>query len=555
MLASNKVDGSAIAYIDETGVAAPITASGALTVSASDGSGVYSNVKLVSSSIVTSDGGTGTLDQQVAQANGSPKPSFTSLPQSGGVHDDQTLAYGDTVLIGAGYDTPDYTVGAQNPATTQLAGGDVIADGATLYRYTGAGGAFDLADDAAILADPTDFLQIGGQEGQTYEYMGPPADTTQTPPYSGASVDLYNTDYANLAYWKLVPVVDVIPSGLKTPTPSTTTPSAPAAETGGAGNVGATSNDSSGAAKPSSATAVGGVLVLNDDRSATQAYILNAAITADSVAVSAIDSATISAVNDSTVVAQTSTLGSGSDLALNGIIATNLVQNSATADVTSSTLSATDPATPPTSGADAPTELSIVAQNDATIDAINDAQTSGGGKAAGIILAFNTIGYQSSNFLFNAVDALLGNTEVTGAFGASPTSDVSAYAQDSTLDATDGSVAITATLSARIDALTTNETSSLGAALENASSTAIGAILAKNATNSTAQAYVTGGSVSAGGDVTIAGADKSSIDAVDNQVVSSVLQGTSVVDDNLLESTPTRSSRAISSRPSPAYRW
>ena len=60
-------------------------------------------------------------------------------------------------------------------------------------------------------------------------------------------------------------------------------------------------------------------------------------ITADTATVSAIDHATIQATNDSTVTAGSSSLGSNSNnIALNGIIATNLIQNSATAEVTTS---------------------------------------------------------------------------------------------------------------------------------------------------------------------------------------------------------------------------
>ena len=94
---------------------------------------------------------------------------------------------------------------------------------------------------------------------------------------------------------------------------------------------------------PSNATAVGGILVLNDDRSATHAYILNATIKrrhGDGLGAST--KATIQATNDSTVTAGSSSLGSKSDsLALNGIIATNLIQNSATAEVNTSSITAT----------------------------------------------------------------------------------------------------------------------------------------------------------------------------------------------------------------------
>ena len=84
--------------------------------------------------------------------------------------------------------------------------------------------------------------------------------------------------------------------------------------------------------------------------------------------------------------------------------------------------------------------LSVDAENDANISAINNAQTSGGGKAAGIVLAFNTIGLASSNFLFNTIDTLLGTDLLVG---QNPLTTVNAYVQDSTLTGTDGSVSIT----------------------------------------------------------------------------------------------------------------
>ena len=749
VLASNKVNGSAIAYIDETGISStahPINIAGDLVVTATDNSGIYSNVKLVSAAIVTDDGGTGGLNTGITNP-----PTFTALgstPTS--FSNPQDLVTGNTVQLDAGYDTPTYTVGAPNEATVDLTTGDVIDDGGTLYRYTGTGqNGFDLTD-SNITGDTTDFVTIGGIAGDTYTYIGSgasqvdlantdytdasnwklvsntftalaqslsPFSNTQTvafgdlvqvdpgyatPDYtvgaagegtvnlragdviqdgstlyrynganqnnfaltdqaitadttdfkvvggqSGAtyeymggtptSLDLANTDYSNLGYWKLI-TTNAAPSGVKTTPPVTALGSNPSdfsnvqtvnngdvitvdegydtptytigssnpssttlkkgdviadgdtlyrytgsgealdlktdpglatnsdftviggdagknyqfqgadgtsvdlANTdytdatnwtllppgGGVEKDGAASNDASSTATPSNATAVGGILVLNDDRSATHAYVLDATISADMATVSALDKATIFATNDSTVTAGSSSLGSQSDnIALNGIIATNLIQNSATAEVTTSSITATDPATG--GSPDAPVVLSIDAENDANIQATNDADTFGSNKSGGIVLAFNTIGLQSSNFLFNAVDALLGNNVVTAAFGDSPETNVTADASNSTLTADHGSVAITAFQSAKIDALTTNSTTSLGAALENASNVAVGAILATNQTNTFAKAYVDDGTtISAGGDVTIEATDKSQINATDTEVAASVLQSSAI---------------------------
>ena len=436
--------------------------------------------------------------------------NFAALAHGAGTpfSNSQTVNFGDLVQLDAGYATPDYTVGAVGQATVNLRAGDVIQDGAALYRYNGANQNNFSLTDAAITGDTTDFKLVGGTNGATYEYMGGTA----------ATLDLANTNYTDLGYWKLI-TTNVAPEGVKTSPPADGSKS-------GAENNGAASNDSSSSAAPSNATAVGGILVLNDVRSATHAYVLNATISADTASVSALDKATIDATNDSTVTAASSSLGSQSDnIALNGIIATNLIQNSATAEVTTSSIEATGAGTPVAGQSNAPVTLSIDAENDATIQATNAANTSGSNKSGGIVLAFNTIGLQSGNFLFNAIDALLGNNEVTAAFGASPNTNVTADAHDSTLIADIGSVDITAFQSAKINALTTNSTTSLGPALENASSIAIGAILATNQTNTFAKAFADGGStIQAGGDITIEATDKSQINATNTEVAASVLQ-------------------------------
>ena len=418
-----------------------------------------------------------------------PEPDQTALGSSpANFSNTQTLHTDNTVKVDEGYDTPTYTIGSSNPASTTLKKGDVVADGDTLYRYNGSGGSFDLQSDPG-LGSNSSFKVIGGEAGTTYKYKGT----------DGASLDLANTDYTG-DDWEAQPAE------------------------GGAEQDGPASNDVSSAAKPSSATAVGGILVINDDRSATHAYVLNATIDAATATISALDKATISASNDSTVTAGSSKLGSKSNnIALNGIIATNLIQNSATAEVTGSSIEAAAG----TAGGStaAPVTLSVDAENVASISATNSANTFGSNKAAGIVLAFNTIGLQSSNFLFNAVDALLGSTVVNDAFSTSPNTNVTAQVSNSHLTADHGSVSVTAFQSAKINALTTNVTTSLGPAIENASAVAVGAILATNQTNTFAKAIVDGSStISAGGGIAIQATDHSQINATNTEVATSVLQ-------------------------------
>ena len=71
VVASNKVNGKANAYIDESGLnggAYAFSITGNLLVKATDASGIYSNAKLVSSSTVTNDGGAGLLQNEINAA-------------------------------------------------------------------------------------------------------------------------------------------------------------------------------------------------------------------------------------------------------------------------------------------------------------------------------------------------------------------------------------------------------------------------------------------------------------------------------------------------------
>ncbi|HEY1749492.1 MAG TPA: LEPR-XLL domain-containing protein, partial [Xanthobacteraceae bacterium] len=699
-LASNKVDGSATAYIDEsdlTGNAANISVAGSLSVLANDDAGIYSNVKLVSSATVTSDGGAGLLQTEInasTPATYSTAPDTTLFPSDTATSVTRTLAFGDTVNLDNGvadglpaYDAvttgsaadgtslPDI-VGSGAPGTTVSSGDVVQSAGGTLYRYIGGGAVYDFSPQALSqnlpnFSDTNSWAQIGGTPGVIYEYMG-----------TGGQVNLATTDYTDLELWKPLLTTQLIPQGL---------------------NVTA-----------SSPTAVGAIAVLNSVVSATTAYVNDVKITTGgTIAINAVDEATITANNDSTVSnSGGSATGEGTEWSKSGIIATNLVQSSASAYAQSSTLTSNsklyilgsggtktlnpgdvveenassapaDFTTNSTNGgsdlaylvagetvqldsgygavtdtvgssgpdvtvsggdvvqngttlyryigsaaqaydltgnvddtnsadpspdftdtttwvqiggtagalyeyigagsAQAPQQtdlnntdytdatnwqlvqpalyryignspltnfslaqnaplpqfgdatqwvqigaatISIYATNTSTITADNEAQTSSGGNGISIVLAFNTIGWQSQNFLFNAVDAILGSPDIDEAFGSSPLADVTAYSSDSTLDATSGSISVEATEQAIITATTGNSSNSLASGLEGENSESTGGLIATNMVNAQATAYITSttttqDATAGGGGISVIAQDDAEVHATNDQQIMS----------------------------------
>ena len=187
------------------------------------------------------------------------------------------------------------------------------------------------------------------------------------------------------------------------------------------------------------AVGVGGAVALNDIRSHAKAYIRHATIEAGSVSVSATEEAHISAALDVTAEA---TGGTAPGVAVGGIIATNLIQSRADAFIAYSTVTTTDG------------DVTVEGSNTAHIDASNISAMSSDGKAIGVTLAFNTVGWQSQNVLFSAIDALLGTR-----IGDANPSEVTAYIDASDVDAA-GAVTVHATNDAMIRAKVANETSS-----------------------------------------------------------------------------------------------
>ncbi|NBP52013.1 MAG: hypothetical protein EBU70_12720, partial [Actinobacteria bacterium] len=177
-----------------------------------------------------------------------------------------------------------------------------------------------------------------------------------------------------------------------------------------------------GSASSSGAASVGGKLVRNDVRSVVDTLIDRATVAVEGdVAIQARGSSTITALLtdepledvDIEAVDEASPLGpvvpepeplpgevedpGEASFALNGLIATNTVLAQVRNTVLDSRI---------TAGGD----LSVEARNGSLIEADNAATAAASGAAVAATLAFNTIGWESQNVLFNALDALLGTS-------------------------------------------------------------------------------------------------------------------------------------------------
>ncbi|KAF0119387.1 MAG: parallel beta-helix repeat-containing protein [Rhodospirillaceae bacterium] len=291
LVASNRVRSTARASLkDAESGGMSVRAGGALTVAATDTAGIYANIKLVSSSTTTNDGGAGILSDAAAWIGSDHKSSDGT----------KTISFDDLIWLEDDYEN-------------------------------------------------------GGDGGQMYRYLG-----------TGATMDLGGTDYTDADYWQKSLTTSPFPTGINL-----------------------TDSDS---------VAIGGLVVRNDVRSAVEAFISDVTVDAGSVSVTAEETATITATADSTVSSSGgSAFGTGTSLAVNGTIATNLVLSSAEALITGSSVH--------TSG-----DTTVAASNASTITATTKSMVSSGADAIGATLAFNTIGWKAQNILFQAIDALLGTS-------------------------------------------------------------------------------------------------------------------------------------------------
>ncbi|MGC9326117.1 MAG: hypothetical protein ACP5I1_00645, partial [Candidatus Hinthialibacter sp.] len=300
----------------------------------------------------------------------------------------------------------------------------------------------------------------GGNAGSVYQYLG-----------EDGEIDLGKADYSDAGYWKEVLETQFFPEGL---------------------NV--TESDSKG---------IGGLVVFNDVRSSSIAYMDKLSVTAGDITVQAIENVTIKSIADSTVTSSGgSAFGKGESLAVNGTIASNVVVSQADAHITNSDITTETG------------DVVVDAANTSTIDAKTLSYTTSGENAVGVTLAFNILGWNSRNLLFNNVDALIGDPAVADAFGQQQPSEVKAYIFDTDVDSA-GAIVLSAINEAALDATVTNESTSAAYALTDASGASVGAVLASNMVLGKARAYIDftsgQGTVTAAGPISITAQDDTSI--------------------------------------------
>jgi hypothetical protein len=318
----------------------------------------------------------------------------------------------------------------------------------------------------------SDYDSSRGTPDAVYQYLG----TT-------ATLDLADTDYIGLGLWKPVPVSNLVPQGY---------------------NV-----------SGSSAIALGGLVVLNEVRSDVEAYVgVNAAedgagtqaaaphvatVTAAAVTVTALENATIFATADSTAAASGgSAFGTGTVIAVNGTIATNVVLSQAHACATDSDLTTNN-------GGD----VVVQAANSSAIDARISSDTTSNGVSVGVMLAFNTIGWDAQNFLFNTVDALLG----TG-IGTEIPAEAKASIERSEVDAA-GAIRVNALSDARVDSEIASSSTAIKATFTNSTAVSVGVVIAMNKSSTLVHSVIDDATavITRDGDVQVTAYDASRIES------------------------------------------
>ena len=220
------------------------------------------------------------------------------------------------------------------------------------------------------------WVELGGTPGSVYEWMGP---TTAVNLGSPAH------PYTDLGWWKPVPVTELIPQGFNfTKSPS---------------------------------VGIGGLVVLNDVRSDVEASIASSAVTAASIAVLA-----RRAGRHPRARRQHGVVVGRQLLERPGQLAGNERRDHDQPDPERRTLvhrrrhDRDDRGGPPRRR-----------ENVSQVDATTLAATSSGNQAVGILLAFNTIGWNPTNVLFAAIDALLGDPLISEAFDGENPAETLAY--------------------------------------------------------------------------------------------------------------------------------
>ena len=249
----------------------------------------------------------------------------------------------------------------------------------------------------------------------------------------------------------------------------------------------------------SDARSIGLLIVMNDLRAKSEAYLDNALVAAGGdVTVSAEETAQLASEALTTVTASGGSFyGTGTVQAITGQVVTNVVLASATAMVSDSDV---------TAGGD----VTVSAANHAGIDATLLTAANSGDTAVNVSLAFNSIGWKSQNILFNLADSILGEPLIAGAMGGESPSLVSATITGSTIEA-GGDLTVLADGAALLNATVSNAADSTASALFGATGKAVGIVVAQNKVSTKTVASITGGSATADGDLFVVAHDETGI--------------------------------------------
>ena len=99
--------------------------------------------------------------------------------------------------------------------------------------------------------------------------------------------------------------------------------------------------------------------------------------------------------------------------------------------------------------------MTVQAENTSTMDATATSKIESWDDVS-LVLVFNSIGWKSSNLLFNLIDAIIGDPLISSAFNGEQPSEAIAYIRDSNVHAA-GNLAVTAAQAAQITAVGGNE--------------------------------------------------------------------------------------------------
>ena len=213
ILASNKVnDRRPSAYVEHTDGDRrdrSVTAAGSVTIAAEGrGAGIFSNSKLVSSSITTNDGGASVIQETLNDL-------FDADHSTDSVA--VNLQFGDRVRLADDYAVATYETNGSDDLDVTLTEGefvkltdDFVADGVrgdagSIYRYIGTG----ISGTDLHLEDFTtgNWVEVGGNAGSIYKYLGEDFPGGQTQ-------DLSRTNHGDLDFWREVLETQLVPQGL-----------------------------------------------------------------------------------------------------------------------------------------------------------------------------------------------------------------------------------------------------------------------------------------------------------------------------------------------------